>query len=319
MRKTGDALAWAALLVVYVAWGATYVAIRVAVEHLPPVLAAGIRFLVAGLLLWPLASRVPPPGGRGTDRMGWRQWAGCAVVGILLLAVGNGGVSVAEQTVPAGTAALLVATVPLWMAVFGRVLFGVRIPPVAGVGLLVGIAGVGVIVRPGSGGPVGGLLLTLGASAAWGLGSVLSRHLPLPARPLLTSTGEMLTGGLALLLFAGAIGEDSTGGWSGSAVWAMVYLVLGGSILGFTCYAYALARLPTSAVSTYAYVNPVVAVVLGWVLLDEHLSWGTALGAALVVVSVALTVTARPARPARRSAPEPVDPDAEAAAGLSRP
>jgi drug/metabolite transporter (DMT)-like permease len=304
VRRPADPFAWLALIAVYLAWGATYVAIRVAVRDMPALLVAGSRFLVAGALLWPIAQRFGPAEVRRADRMGLREWASCALVGLLLLVLGNGGVTVAERTVPAGTAALLVATVPLWMAVFARFLFGDRIGLAGTLGLFTGIVGVLVIVRPGGGGHAAGLAITLCAAAAWGLGSVLTRRLPLPRRPLAASAAEMITGGVVLLVGAAAAGDYAVSHWSAAATGAMVFLVFVGSMLGFTCYAYALARLPGPVVATYAYVNPVVAVLLGWVLLGERLSWTTAGGAAFVVASVVLTVSGRrPPAPETRPSP----------------
>lgn len=290
-------LAWLSLVVVYIAWGSTYVAIRVAVRDIPPMSLAGIRFTVAGLLLWPVAVRSGPPALRAADRAGLSQWAACAVVGVLLLVGGNGAVTIAEKTVPAGLAALLVATVPLWMAVIGAVLFGDRITPSAVVALLVGGAGVALIVHPSGTAHLGGLLIVVAGAASWALGSLLAPRLPLPRRALLSSALEMLVGGVVLLAIAATIGEFGRfHAWSGTTILSMITLVVAGSWLGFTCYAYALTNLPAPIVSTYAYVNPVVAVALGWLLLDERLSWGTAGGAALIIGSVAATVVLRSGR-----------------------
>ena len=286
-------LAWVSLVVVYIAWGSTYVAIRVAVREVPPLTLAGMRYLVAGLILWPFAVRSGGPSLRAEDRPGVKQWVAAGLVGILLLFGGNGGVTVGEQRVPAGLAALLVATVPLWMAVGGRVLFGARVGVVTAVALAIGIVGVALVVRP-AGGSRGDMLLVLGAAAVWGLGSVASPHLPLPRRVLVTSSIEMLVGGTTLLAVGAATGElGRLRPWNAATLWAMLFLIFGGSLLGFSAYAHVLSRLPLPLASTYAYVNPLVAVLLGWALLGETLTVADALGAALILMSVVLVVAAR--------------------------
>src|SRR5690242_8060901 len=194
--------AWAALLVVWVAWGSTYLAIRVADRSIPPFAMAAARYLTAGALLYPLAwlggrRRAPaqspaiqrPAGGRASSRLA--QWGGMAVVGTLLLAFGNGGVSYAEQTLPSGLAALLIASVPLWMALADRVINGQRIPLRGWIALVLGLAGIAVLARPSGNGAVLPVLVVLGASASWGIGSVLAGRLPAPASPLVGSAMEM--------------------------------------------------------------------------------------------------------------------------------
>jgi drug/metabolite transporter (DMT)-like permease len=315
MRKpaeTGTVLAFAALVVVYVVWGSTYLAIRVGVRDLPPGILAGTRYLLAGLVLFPVALRTGAAQLRRTDRPGRRQWLGCAVVGLLLLVCGNGGVTFAERTVPSGMAAVLVATVPLWMVVFGVLIDGNRVTVAAGLGLLMGLVGVAVLA---GGGPLHGhwvgLLVILGASAAWGLGSVLGHHLALPRRALLGAAMQMLVAGVVLLAVATATGEFGDVRWSSVDLdsWlALAWLVVPGSILAFTAYGYALAHLPIATVSTYAYVNPVVAVALGTALLGEAFTPRDAVGTALVVLSVALTLNH--ARRRRSVEPEPAAPQA---------
>ncbi|MBV9823755.1 MAG: EamA family transporter [Actinobacteria bacterium] len=298
-------LAWTALVVVYVVWGSTYLAIRVGVRDLPPGILAGARYLLAGLLLYPIAIASGPAELRTEDRPNRAQWAGCAVVGVLLLVFGNGGVTVAEQTVPSALAAVLVATVPLWMVLFGVLLQRDRVRPLAALGLVVGLAGVAVLAGGGPlSGHLAGVLVILGASASWGLGSVLGHRLPLPRRALLGAAMQMLVAGVVLLAVAAAGGEFSRVHWAAvhaSSWWAFAWLVVPGSIVGFTAYGYALAQLPRPTVATYAYVNPVVAVALGVLLLNEAFTLRAALGTALVVGSVVLTVR----RPA--AAEHPVD------------
>ncbi|MGH3156762.1 MAG: EamA family transporter, partial [Streptosporangiaceae bacterium] len=235
MKKPGP---WVALIIVWVFWGSTYIAIRVGVESIPPLLMAGVRYLIAGLLLFPFALRAGPPDQRRKDRPRATQWLGAAVVGGLLLGCGNGGVSAAERTVPAGLASLLVASVPLWLAVLDFVMNKVRIRLAALGGLLCGLAGVGFLARP-AGGSGRGIIVILGASLAWALGTLLSRRLPAPDRPLVASAMQMLTGGVLLLAAAAASGELS--GFSLSQVsarsaWSVVWLVGPGSILALSAY-----------------------------------------------------------------------------------
>ncbi len=306
-------LGWAALVVVYVVWGSTYLAIRVGVRDLPPLTMAGLRYLTAGLLLYPIAVRTGAARLRASDRPGRRELLGAALVGLLLLVVGNGGLSIGEQTLDSGFAAVLVATVPLWMVLFAWPIDRARPTRKAVGGLVIGLLGVAVLTGAGSGSrhPLG-VVVVLGASCAWGLGSVLSHRLALPRRALVAAALEMIAGGVILLVAATVRGEYADLTWSQvptSAWLALLYLIGPGSLLAFTAYGYALSRLPLATVSTYAYVNPVVAVVLGVVILGEHLTAHEVVGTVLVVASIALTLHRRRAdRPApedRTARPEP--------------
>jgi drug/metabolite transporter (DMT)-like permease len=299
-------VAWAALLVVWVVWGSTYIAIRVGVESIPPLAMAGFRYLIAGAVLLPFALRSGGRARRRADRPGLRQWLGTAVVGTMLLAFGNGAVSYSERTLPAGLAALLVASVPIWMVLADRIINGRAIPPVAWLALAIGIAGVAILARPHGHGSVIPVLIVLGGSLSWGTGSILAGRLPTPARPLLGSAMEMLAGGVMLAVLAAVTGELShvdPGQVSGRSWLALLYLIGPGSLLALTCYVLALGRLPTATVSTYAYVNPVVAVGLGALLLGEHLTAASLLGGTVVLISVALLLLKR--APASQS-PGPV-------------
>lgn len=305
--KSNKAKGWVALLIVWVVWGSTYFAIRVAVESLPPLLMAGVRFMLAGLILFPLAVR----GGRPSrvasgerrawpsrvascERRGWpsrAQWLGCAVVGTLLLGA-NGALSYAERTVPSGLASLLIATVPLWLlgmdAGLNRTRLGWR--PVAG--LLLGLAGVGLLSGSMGGSvSVTGVVICLCAAVSWAFGTVLSRRLPMPGNPMLGSAMEMITAGVVLLCASAISGED--GAFHASAVsgrsWlSLAYLVAIGSLVGFSAYVVTVRTLPTATVATYAYVNPVIAVLLGTTLLGERMSLSMLGGGALIVASVVL-------------------------------
>ena len=300
--------AWAALLVVWLVWGSTYLAIRVADRSIPPFEMAAARYLTAGAVLYPLAllgsrrrrraaaqTAAPgPAGGRASSRLA--QWGGMAVVGTLLLAFGNGGVSYAEQTLPSGLAALLVASVPLWMALADRVINGQRIPPLGWIALILGLAGIAVLARPSGNGAVLPVLVVLGASVSWGIGSVLAGRLPAPASPLVGSAMEMLTGGIVLTGLAAVTGElarTDPAHVSAQSLLGLLYLIGPGSLLALTCYVIALRRLPTAVVSTYAYVNPVVAVSLGALFLGERPTLATLLGGVIVVLSVALLLIRR--------------------------
>jgi drug/metabolite transporter (DMT)-like permease len=228
------------------------------------------------------------------------------VIGLLLLAGGNGIVTLAEKSLASGLAAVLVATVPLWMVAFARPLQGQRVTRPAAAGLVTGLAGVAVLVGGGSAsGHLADVVLVLVAAASWGFGSVLARRLRLPRRALLAAAMEMLAGGVILLVVALASGEAGQTHWGRvplSGWLALAWLVVPGSILAFSAYGYALARLPLATVSTYAYVNPVVAVVLGVWLLHERLTGREAIGALLVVASVAVTLY-RPPPPGRAAGP----------------
>lgn len=298
--------AWTALLVVWVVWGSTYLAIRVADRSIPPFAMAGARYLAAGAVLYPFAwlgsrrrqaAPAPDPvpaGRRASSRLA--QWGGMAVVGTLLLAFGNGGVSYAEQTLPSGLAALLVASVPLWMALADRIINGQPLPLRGWIALVLGLAGIAVLARPSGNGAVLPVIVVLGASASWGVGSVLAGRLPAPASPLVGSAMEMLTGGIVLAGLAAATGELThidPAHVTTQSLLGLLYLIGPGSLLALTCYVIALRRLPTVAVSTYAYVNPAVAVSLGALFLGERPTPATLVGGAVVVLSVAMLLINR--------------------------
>ena len=311
----GNFSAWSALLVVWLVWGSTYLAIRVADRSIPPFAMAAARYLTAGAVLYPaawLASRRRQAAARGPDEAAafgpaqgtagrapssrLAQWGGMAVVGTLLLAFGNGGVSYAEQTLPSGLAALLVASVPLWMALADRVINGQRIPLRGWLALVIGLGGIAVLARPSGNGAVLPILVVLGASVSWGIGSVLAGRMPAPASPLVGSAMEMLTGGIVLTVIAAATGELARidpAHVSTQSLLGLLYLIGPGSLLALTCYVIALRRLPTSVVSTYAYVNPVVAVSLGALFLGERPTLATLLGGVIVVASVAMLLIHR--------------------------
>jgi drug/metabolite transporter (DMT)-like permease len=285
-----------ALATVYLVWGSTYLGIALAIESLPPLLMAGARFLVAGAILYAVARRFDGSAAR-PDR---RQWSAALLTGTLLLSIGNGGVSWAQQTVPSGVAALVIASIPLWIVVLDRVFFGARLTWPAALGVAVGFAGVAVLVRPGAAGAVdvtGGLVLVI-AAAGWATGTLLSRGQTLTVPPLLGAGMQMLAGG-AVLLLAGAatgeVGELALADVSARSLAGFVYLVLFGSLLAFSAYVWLLRNARTSLIATYPYVNPIVAVALGWAVLGEAVDARVLLAGGVIVAAVALIASAPPA------------------------
>jgi drug/metabolite transporter (DMT)-like permease len=263
------------------------------VQTLPPFLASGLRFLVAGLLLsaW-LAAR----HGRGALRIDRAQLGGAALVGMLLLAGGNGLVFLSERTVPSGLASLVVASVPLWIVVF-RLVARDRVAPSLIGGVLVGFAGVAFLVVPrGVSGEVDpfGLLALIGATFFWALGTFASPRLRTPRDPLASTAVQMLAGSALLLLLAVAFGEPSRADpstFSTASLAAMAYLVVFGSLIAFSAYTWLLQHTSVSVVATYAYVNPVVAVCLGAVVLSEAVTPSMLIGAVIILAAVAFIVS----------------------------
>ena len=285
--------AWLALAIVYVVWGSTYLGIDLAVRTMPPFLMASMRFLIAGPLLYAWATR----RGDRSDRPTARHWLSAFLIAAPMLAIGNAAVGWAEQTIDTGTASLIIASVPLWMALLDRVFYAQRLARTIVIGLVVGFGGVGLLVAPG--GPGGGAsraaILLVFSSLAWALGSLYSRQAPQPQRPLVAAAMQMTAGGLILAVVSAASGEAS--GFHVSQVslesWlGLAYLVVAGSLVAYTAYMWLLREVPTSLVGTYAYVNPVVAVLLGTVILGEPLTWRTLVGGGVILASVALIVSA---------------------------
>jgi drug/metabolite transporter (DMT)-like permease len=282
-----------ALLAVYLIWGSTYLAIRVVVTNgVPPLLGMGVRFLAAGVLL---GAGLAVRRGFGVLRVTRPQLLTAAVVGTLLLFGGNGFVALAEQTVPSGLTALLVSTTPLWLVVLGLVT-GDRARKVSLVGTLVGFAGTAVLARPGGSGAVAwwGVGLILLATLCWASGSLWSRKRTDPADPFVASAYQMLLGGAVLTVVGLAHGDG--GRLDASAVpapgwWALAYLVVVGSIVAYTAYFWLLGNAPLQLTSTYAYVNPVVAVILGSLLLGERVTLPVIVGGALAVAGVVIVIS----------------------------
>ena len=283
-----------ALATVYVLWGSTYLAMRLAIATIPPFIMAGVRHFTAGATLYAFARL------RGAERPRWEHWRSTAIVGALLLLIGNGGVVWAEQKVSSGMAALLICSEPMWIMLFVWLRRGGKRPsPRVVAGLLLGFAGLLLLVRPaGAHGmvvdPLGALAL-LTASISWAAGSVYVQRATLPSSPLLTTAMQMLCGGGLLFgasLLAGEPARLSLTQVSVGSALAVLYLIVFGSLIGFTAYTWLLRKASPVLVSTYAYVNPVVAVFLGWLLLRESVTAGTLLGAAVIVVGVALITSA---------------------------
>lgn len=300
-EKTRRLLPWIALFTIYVVWGSTYLAIAVAVKEVPPFFAAFLRFLASGLVMAAIAYRFDPKDRR-PQRRHWRDYG---IIGILFLGFGNGLVMWSERSVPSGIAALIVATIPLWTLLLDGLRPGGQAWTLRGwLATAVGLVGVALVARPGGAGPaasgyLAGVLALQFASVAWTVGALYSQSVKQPL-PVFSATAiEMIAGSLFLLVESWAIGEDLRPVATASAqAWgALGYLVVFGSLIGFTAFAYCLTVLPASTVSTYAYVNPVVAVALGALILKEPVSAGLLSGATLILFAVVLTSRARSARP----------------------
>lgn len=287
------ALVIAAFATIYLVWGSTYLAIAIAIETLPPLLMAGVRFLIAGTVLYSAARLT------GAARPEPRMWRSALLLGALFLLCGNGGVVWAEQRVASGLAAVLVATMPLWTVVIER-LRGAPAPPATTiVGLLAGLAGVALLLAPGGGRVdlLGAAVLTL-ASISWAYASIISKGQPLPKSGALSSGMQMLAGGACLALAGlarGEAGQLAASVPSTRSLLALSYLVVFGSLLGFTAFTWLLQVSTPSRVATYAYVNPVVAVTLGWAVAGEPFGVRHLAASAVIIGGVAL-ITATKAR-----------------------
>jgi drug/metabolite transporter (DMT)-like permease len=302
-------MVWAALGVVYLVWGSTYLAIAVVVKTMPPLLTAGVRFILAGLLIALVIAVLK----------GWRsllisrgQLLSAALVGGALLLGGNGLVMLAEQQIPSGLAALIIATEPLFIVLLRR-FNAERVGRGTMLGVVIGFAGVALLV---SGGLTGqfeliGILLVIAASIAWSLGSFYSPRLPLPADPFVSTAAQMLAGGVLLTVVGIAAGELHAvrpADFAPESLLGLAYLIVFGSIVAFSAYTWLLQHASMSKVSTYAYVNPVVAIFLGWLILSEPVTAAMLAGGALIIAAVALVIRteSRPARVPTVHAPEPV-------------
>jgi drug/metabolite transporter (DMT)-like permease len=312
-----SAKVWGALWVVYLVWGSTYLAIRIGVqpthgEGLPPLLMAGMRFTLAGVLMLALFARRPAPDG-APDPLGWRQWGAAAVIGCALLLGGNGLVSIAEKRIPSGIAAVVVATVPTWAAVLGAAFRLERVTLRHAAGLALGFAGVAALVVGHGSGRIDavGVITVVVAALSWAAGSVWALRAPTVRRPLVMVGMEMVCGGIGCAIAGLARGE--LGDLHPDAVptrsWlALGYLVVFGSMLAYTAYVWLLHNARLSLVTTYTYVNPVVAVALGALILSEDLSVRTLLASAAIVVGVMLIIR-RSGKPAEQPELEVREPE----------
>jgi drug/metabolite transporter (DMT)-like permease len=291
----------AALAVVYVVWGSTYVALKIGDEQLPPLGLSSVRFLVAGALLYAWCTRQR----RRRPEAGWQaptaaQWRAGALQGVMLPAAGTGGATWAEVRLPSGTTALLLATIPVWIVLTKRIVDRERIGALAATGLLGGSVGVAVLVDPfiGATPDPWATVVALGGALSWGVGTVIGQHAPRPAQPLLASAVEMTAAGVAMGVLSAVTGDYRSFHVDASAlrsIGAVCYLVVFGSLVAYSTYEWLMHHASARIVGTYAFINPLVAVVLGWWLLGESVGPRSGLAAAIIVAGVALLVL-----PARR-------------------
>lgn len=296
----------AAFAAVYVIWGSTYLAIHFAVESIPPFAGAGIRYLIAGLVVYGWRR------SRGDARPQLLHWRTALIVGGLLLLGGNGLVFYAVVTVPTGLAALIVASVPLWMSGLAIASGRQRATVRGTAGVLAGFAGVLFLIGPGrvglGGVPLVGSLVLVAASLFWALGSLYSREAPQPKSQLLATGMTMIGGGVTLLVAAIATGDLARldiGAVTPASWLALLYLIVLGSIVAFTAYLWLMRNTAPAHAATYAYVNPVVAVFLGWLLAGEAVTGRTLIAAAVIIGSVALTISAKSRPRSVNAAPAP--------------
>ncbi len=271
------------LVALYFIWGSTFYAMKLAIESFPPFMMAGLRFFCAGILLYAIL-RV-----RGQPAPGLRQWASAAVIGAMLLALGNASIAYAQQWVATGAAALAIATVPLWVAVFSG-LWGNRPHLKEWLGILVGTAGVAVLTLGHNmqASPLGAALI-LFAALSWAFGSVWSKQLPMP-EGLMSSAAQMLCAGTLLLLFSQGMGEPVPRHASTGAVLALLYLIVFGSYVAYTAYLYLLNTVRPALATSYAFVNPLVAMLLGTWLLGERLEWHEIAALCIILAGVSLVL-----------------------------
>jgi len=291
-------LTWLSLWTVYLIWGSTYFAIAYVIESMPPLLAMGIRFLIAGILLALIISLRQGPSELKIPRAELRS---SLLMGFLLLGFGIGTVSIAQAYVPSGIVALIIAALPLWIAIF-RTISGERLAKVSWLGLVIGFAGVALLLKPGSITPVSEIensklflfmLLVLLGNIGWALGTFLAPRFPLPKNTLVFTAYEMLAGGISLTL-AGFVKGESISDFLDATTWSwlwFIYLIIFGSIAAYTAYLWLVANAPVSLTATYAYVNPIIAVALGAIFLDELITSAYAIGGLIILVGVVLVVS----------------------------
>ena len=300
---------WVNLGIIYVVWGSTYLAIRYMVETMPPLLGSGARFFIAGLLF---AIFLAVRRGVSSLRVTRAELLGCSFVGIALLLGGNGLVAVGEnEGVSSSVAALIVASIPLWVVVLRRVAGRERVASLTWLWILVGFGGVALLLLPADrpdDAPLGGMLILVAAAFCWANGSFWSGKLSIPSDPIRAAAVQMLVGGgamFAVALVAGEGGDVDLGALSAESLWAFAYLVVIGSLVAFTAYAWLLKNAPISQVATYAFVNPVVAIGLGALFVHEEVTPMMAVASLVIIASVAGTIRQEAPRP-----PEPAEPEA---------
>jgi drug/metabolite transporter (DMT)-like permease len=280
---------WIALAVVYVVWGSTYLGIELVGETMPPTFGAGVRFTIAGSLM---LGFIVWRSGRGHLRVTRAELGSAAIVGLLLPGA-NSLLFITEQQVPIGLASLIIASIPLWVLLL-RFASGEKPDTFSTIGLLIGFVGIAILVRPGGGaGSLGYLLLTVLAAVLWAVGSFLSPRLRLPRDAFVATAYEMLIGGVVLLAIGVAVTSPhdlNPATFSARSWFGLTYLILFGSILGYSAYVWLLATAPIGLVATYAYVNPVIAIALGVIVLDENITVRIVAGAVLVLAAVALVI-----------------------------
>ncbi|GDX25625.1 drug/metabolite exporter YedA [Actinomycetes bacterium] len=291
-------MTWLSLWTVYLIWGSTYFAIAYVIESMPPLLAMGIRFLIAGLLL---ALIISFRQGVGELKIPRAELRSSLLMGFLLLGFGIGTVSIAQAYVPSGIVALIIAALPLWIAIF-RTISGERLAKTSWLGLAIGFAGVALLLKPGSISPVSEIensklflfmLLVLLGNIGWALGTFLAPRFPLPKNTLVFTAYEMLAGGASLTL-AGFIKGESISDFLDATSWSwlwFVYLIIFGSIAAYSAYLWLVANAPVSLTATYAYVNPIIAVALGAIFLDELITGAYAIGGLIILIGVILVVS----------------------------
>ena len=288
MDQNKNPRALLALLSIYIVWGTTYLAIRIGVEDLPPVLFTGLRWIAAGpiMMLFLALNKYKLPDKKDLFHLG--------VSGLLLLGGGNGLVVYAEQTVPSGLTALLITTVPFWVVGIEALLpHGQKINSFIAGGLILGLTGVALIFGGDlknlfHGNNLGGIIGLLFAEILWSAGTLYSKYKKVSVHPLMGAATQMIVAGIAITIFGLILGEASRFHFTQSGFLAYLYLVIFGSLIGYGSYVYAIAHLPISLVATYAYVNPVIALFLGWLILDEPITVWIILGAAIILVGVML-------------------------------
>ncbi len=302
---------WIALLAVYIVWGSTYLAIRFTIETIPPFLSAGIRFLVSGAILY-IWSRLS--GDTAPSKVEWRS---ASIIGLLLLLSGNGFLVWAEQRIPSGIASLFIATTPLWMVLIDALRpGGVKPNSLTWLGVLAGLIGTALLANPWQSqatspglDPIGVIVLLV-AALSWSIGSLYSRKATLPKSPLLGTGMEMLVGSVGLFALSGVVGE-----WnqfhiltiSSRSMGGLAYLIIFGSGIGFVAYTWLLRNAPTPLVSTYAYVNPIVAILLGSVIANEPLG-GIEIISALIIIAGVILITSAKSLAQRKASAIPLTP-----------